>query len=109
MPVGKHWKWHLQASRGIPREARVFAVRLPGCILHHYSLLLKNLVKGLKNFLSRRLNTCTAGEPSDPWHPTFTLDQTENLGYFIPTNHAGHSTCNLLFAGSEHWDPFNFP
>ena len=46
---------------------------------------------------------CTEEEPTDLWDPTFTLGQIENLGYFSPTNHAGHSTC------TEHWNPFNFP
>ena len=95
-------------GNGIPREACNFTARLPGCPLHHYSLLLKTLLKALKNFLNPRLNTCTVEEPSDPWHPTFTLGQIENIGYFIPTDHIGHSTCNLLFTGSKHWDPFNF-
>ena len=95
---------HLEASL----EDCAFTARLPSCLLHHYSLLLKNLLKSLKNFLKLRLNTCTVEEPSDPWDPTFTLGQIENLGYFSPKNHAGHSTCNLLFTDSEHWDPFNF-
>ena len=95
---------HLEASL----EDCAFTPRLPSCLLHHYSLLLKNLLKSLKNFLNLRLNTCTVEEPSDPWDPTFTLGQIENLGYFSPKNHAGHSTCNLLFTDSEHWDPLNF-
>lgn len=58
---------HLEASQ----EDRAFTARLPSCLLHHYSLLLKNLLKALKNFLNPRLNICTVEEPIDPWAPNF--------------------------------------
>ena len=44
---------HLEASL----EARAFAAQLPSCLLCHYSLLLTNSLKTLKNFLNPRLNT----------------------------------------------------
>ena len=70
---------HLEASLEVP----AFAAWLPSLLLHHYSLLLKNLLKSLKNFLNQRLNTCTEEEPSDLWDPAFTLGQIENLGLLI--------------------------